>query len=76
MVRGNRIEVSNRPKIVQVVSKRWICSRCGLFCMELVPVLKRGMGVKALKVHKIFCRNLCHEKEDWKFHEFKGLYRL
>ena len=72
----HRVSVSDAAKIRQIVSKRWICTRCGIFCMELVPVIKRGMRPRHLKVHKMLCRNGCHEKDDWRFHEFKSVARL
>ena len=71
-----RYEVSDGARIAQIISKKWICNRCGLFCMEHVPIMKRGMKSRHLKVHKIFCSSLCHERADWTFREFKSPYRL
>lgn len=71
-----RIEVGKAPQIRQLISKKWICGKCGLFCMELVPVMKRGMTAQHLKVHKIYCRNDCHLREDWKPREFQNIHRI
>jgi len=72
--RRARIEVSDAPKLVKRMNQRFICDRCRLFCMELIPVLRPGHGLKAaraqLKWHKMYCRNGCHEREGWGFHEF------
>lgn len=75
-LKGHRVEVSDAARVVEMISKKWICSKCGILCIERVPIMKRGMKARHLKVHKIFCRNLCHERPDWQFHEFKNPYRL
>lgn len=59
-----------------VISRRFICPKCRIFCQELVPIYKHGMAKKIKKAGavsvKVFCKNGCHLRfPDWGWEIFK-----
>jgi hypothetical protein len=36
------VEVSNRPRLVEVMSNNKVCPRCMVFCFERKPIFKPG----------------------------------
>ena len=71
----NTIMLKDGIRYVSIISKRFLCPRCNIFCMELTPVytrfmLRRLRVQKRMPTTKIFCKNGCHERPDWSFDEF------
>lgn len=71
----NTITLADGIRYVKLISKKFVCPKCNIFCGELVPVLdgKTRKRLRALSggimgnlpQTKIFCYNGCHERDTW-----------
>lgn len=69
---ATRVVVLDGVKYVPVVSRRFICPKCNIFCMELTPVYHKGMKFMAgaFPQVKVYCKNGCHLNPDWGWKDF------
>ena len=67
---GKAVHFPDGNKYVPLISKRYICKKCRIFCIELTPVLTR-MAYKILSKNnkmpevKIYCKRGCHTSASW-----------
>ena len=77
----NTIVLSDGVRYVMLISKKFICPKCNIFCGELVPVvdgqlrarLRRMPGglIGNLPRAKVYCKNGCHEHPQWGWENFQ-----
>jgi len=54
-----------------MISNKFICEKCRLFCLELKPLFPPGGAARYFREHgtlpetKISCRNGCHRDPAW-----------
>lgn len=61
------IKVGDTPiKFVRVQSKRFLCGKCLDFCVEVIPVIKRGMGAVFFAQLREDRNRAMIEKRPWK----------
>lgn len=69
------ITLADGLKYVQVISRNFICPKCRIFCLELVPVFTSELMAHIRRTRtkpgvKVFCRNNCHDSPTWGWKEF------
>jgi len=74
--RTNTVVLSDGIRYAEIISKRFLCPKCRIFCVELTPVYSRGM-LRRLKLQgqpmptvKVMCKNGCHFHEGWGWEVF------
>ena len=71
----NTVVLSTGIRFAKLISKKFICPKCNIFCGELVPIVdgvtrkwlrknKKNLFCEELQT-KIFCYAGCHNSEHW-----------
>jgi len=74
--KGQTIVLKDGVRYLEVISRRFVCPQCNVFCIELVPIYERGLIRRMRRrgidpVVKVSCRNGCNlSNPDWGFKTF------
>ncbi len=70
--KSDRARVSNKPRMVRVISSTKVCPKCCLMCMEDKAIFPPGGAATYVRIYgklptcKVYCQNSCHLKNpDW-----------
>lgn len=71
----NTIYLNDGIRYVKLISKKFICPKCNIFCGELVPVLDGRTRARLRRLPggimgnlprtRVFCYNGCHDHPAW-----------
>lgn len=72
---GRRVRLNDGIRYVCVHSRVYICPKCRIFCLELVPTVTRAVIERAKRRRtpiqtKVFCKNGCHLDSNWGWNLF------
>lgn len=68
------VKMKDGCRYIPITSKRFICPKCNIFCIEWTPVwdaaARRLTARGEEPVVKIACKNNCHDRPGWGWKSF------